>query len=343
MRRSGLFFFGVAALIFSLAIWGPSIPQFIAGFNPVASIELPTSSAPTSLNLETDAEQLANHVYALSQPRYSEEQKAVARQYIADQLSSYGIAATAQSYGIAETGSELEGTNLVAEIPGSNPAAGAIVLGAHYDTVENSVGADDNGSAIAVLLEAARIFSAAPSQSALKIVFFDQEEQQSDGTGLLGSIAYAQSASAQNVTSAIILDMVGYACRDIGCQQYPPRLPMQDLPQTGDFLAVLGLSTHTNLIGAFVLSAQENWPLIMSLPIPERALSLLPDLLRSDHAPFWEQGIPAVFVTDTANYRNPNYHTPQDLPDTLDFSFLTGNAQHIVNATATLLNQESSS
>ena len=133
--------------------------------------------------------------------------------------------------------------------------------------------------------------------------------------------------------------MVGYACREAGCQNYPPRLPVQTLPQTGDFLAVLGLSTHTDLIGAFVLSAQKHWPLVLSLPIPQPTLNFFPDLLRSDHAPFWDKNIPAVFVTDTANFRNPNYHTPQDLPDTIDASFLAGSAQHIVNAIATLLNQ----
>lgn len=340
MRKSGIFFFGVATIIFSLIIWGPSIPQLIASFNPAVSIELPASSTLVSLDLAVDTKRLLSHVYALDKPRYSAEQKLDARAYIAEQLERYGIATTAQPYGSAETGSTLEGTNLVAEIPGSDPTAGSIVLGAHYDTVPDSIGADDNSSAIAVLLEAARIFSAGPSPQALQLVFFDQEEQQIDGSGLLGSLAYTQSPQAQNVKGAVILDMVGYACREAGCQNYPPRLPVQNLPDTGDFLAVLGLSTHTQLIGAFVLSAQKNWPLVLSLPIPERVLNLFPDLLRSDHAPFWNRAIPAVFVTDTANFRNPNYHTARDTPETLDASFFAGSAQHIVNAIATLLNQE---
>ena len=339
MRKSGVFFFAIAAITLSLIIWGRSIPQFIAGFNPAVSIELPADSAPTGLDLTVDAKQLLDHVYAIAKPRYSNEQKTVARQYIIDQLANYGVTATAQPYGPAETGSELEGTNLLAEIPGSDAAAGAIVLGAHYDTVENSPGADDNASAIATLIEAARIFSSGPSRATLKLVFFDQEEHQPDNSGLLGSLAYVQSEEARDVRGAVILDMVGYACRDAGCQSYPPRLPIQNLPETGDFLAVLGLNTHTDLIGAFVLSAQQHWPLVLSLPIPERLVGLFPDLVRSDHAPFWEKDIPAVFVTDTANYRNPNYHTPRDLPATLDTSFLTGSAQHVVNAIATLLNQ----
>ena len=343
MRKSGLFFLGIAAIALSLVIWGPSIPQFIASMNPAASIELPQEAVPTSLDLTVDAEQLLNHVYALDQPRYSAEQKATARQYITDQLASYGITTIDQPYGSEATGSTLEGANLVAEISGSDAAAGSIVLGAHYDTISNSVGADDNGSAVAVLLEAARIFSAGQSRATLQLVFFDQEEQQADGSGLLGSTAYARSANASDVRGAIILDMVGYACREPGCQSYPSRLPIQNLPSTGDFLAVLGLSTHTELIGAFVLSAQKHWPLVLSLPIPEQAINFFPDLLRSDHAPFWEKNIPAVFVTDTANFRNPNYHTPQDTAETLDPDFFAGSAQHIVNAVATLLNQTAQS
>jgi Zn-dependent M28 family amino/carboxypeptidase len=66
-------------------------------------------------------------------------------------------------------------------------------------------------------------------------------------------------------------------------------------------------------------------------------LNVFPDLLRSDHAPFWDKDIPAVLVSDTANFRNPHYHTEQDTPDTLDPAFLSGNAQHVVNAIAALI------
>ena len=172
MRKSGFFFFGLAAIILSLAVWGQSVPQMLAGFNPAVSIKLPAESAPTGLDLTVNAEQLLNHVYAIAQPRDSTEQKAIARQYITDRLASYGVTTIAQPYGLAETGSALEGTNLIAEIPGSDAATGAIVLGAHYDTIPNSAGADDNGSAIAVLLEAARIFSVGSSTASLKLSLF---------------------------------------------------------------------------------------------------------------------------------------------------------------------------
>ena len=295
-------------------------------------------------DLRVDEARLMAHVAALAQPRYSTSEKAIASSYITARLIDYGLTPIQQRYDPAASGSaEQGGMNIIAELPGSDPNAGAIVLGAHYDTVAASPGADDNGSAIATLLETARLLSqqAAVGNSfpvTLKLVFFDQEEHQGDGSGLLGSLAFTQNAdNIAGVRGAVILDMVGYACHTEGCQTYPLRLPLQNLPETGDFLAVLGLQSQSDLIDAFMRSAGRSEPRVLSLPIPEPTLKIFPDLLRSDHAPFWEKDIPALFVSDTANFRNPYYHTPQDTPNTLDLSFFKGSAQHVVNAIATLL------
>ena len=195
------------------------------------------------------------------------------------------------------------------------------------------------------MLEAARIFSTqteAISPRSIKLVFFDQEERQLDGTGLLGSFAFTKRPqNIADIKGAIILEMLGYACSTPGCQNYPPRLPVRNLPDTGEFLAVLGLRSHTNLLGAFMFSAQTTRPTILTLPVPEPMLNVFPDLLRSDHAAFWNKNIPAAFVTDTANFRNPYYHTVEDTPDTLDAAFLRGNTQHVVNAIAALISQAS--
>ena len=342
----------------ALVIWGNPIPHIANvlanAFLPPPPAALPAStlSQAAAFDLNVEEVQLMSHIQGLSEPAASPSQKAVARQYITQQLTQYGLTPIQQTYGSASSG----GTNIVAEIAGADANAGSIVLGAHYDTEPDSPGADDNGSGVATLLEAARIFTrqAADSQAAdarfstlprtLKLVFFDQEERQPDGSGLLGSIAFtANDANTDGVRGAVILDMIGYACRVPGCQTYPTQLPLSDVPDTGDFLAVLGLQNHIDLIGAFMLSGQTNWPVVVTLPIPEPVLRLFPDLLRSDHAPFWEKDIPAVFVTDTANFRNPHYHTPQDTADTLDVSFFRGSAQHVVNAIAALLSQADAS
>ncbi|MEL7350701.1 MAG: M28 family peptidase [Cyanobacteria bacterium P01_A01_bin.116] len=365
MSKSYGLFLTVAALVMSIVIWGNPVSKLVAAFSPTATPSGLEALSPATtelnvaqLNLTVDESQLMAHVTALAQPRFTLEDKVVARQYITEQLMRYGFNPQEQRYDNSDNGAP-DGVNIVATLAGTDPAAGAIVLGAHYDTMMDSPGADDNGSAIATLLEAARIFSTAantlenatpaneaplnisrsfPARS-LQLVFFDQEEHQTEaGKGLLGSVAFTKStATAHNIKGAVILDMIGYACRTPGCQSYPGGLPLPDVPDTGDFLAILGLKSHTELLGAFMRSAQENWPLALTLPIPKPTLKLFPDLLRSDHAPFWERNIPAVFVTDTANFRNPNYHTPQDTPDTLDRSFFRGSAQHVINAIATLL------
>jgi len=350
MGKSGGFFLTIAAIIMSVIIWGNPITRIINTFAPPPVTALTESSLEnTAVDLSVNENQLMAHVEAITQPRATLTQKETARRYITEQLTRYGLSPTQQPYGPSQN----PGVNIIVNIPGSNLAAGTIVLGAHYDSIVNSPGADDNGSAIAAALEAARIFSsqAVALQSAdanaapksLKIVFFDQEEQQPDGSGLLGSLAFTSVASnLADVKGAVILDMIGYACRIPGCQSYPERLPVANVPDTGDFLAVLGLESHTDLLGSFMLSAQSNWPLVLTLPIPKLMLNVFPDLLRSDHAPFWEKGIPAVFVSDTANFRNPNYHTASDTPGTLDRSFFRGSSQHVVNAIAALLNQAES-
>lgn len=348
MRKSGGIFFAIAALIVTLVIWGNPMNRLIETFAP-PPLELPTANAltapsrntsPQIIDLSVDVTQLMAHVDALAQPRFTPEQKTKTREYITAQLTAYGLPPTLQPYSNAAS----NGVNIVTQLPGRNPSTGTIVLGAHYDTTKRSPGADDNGSAIATLLETARIFSTSAAENkpnrSLTLVFFDQEEHQpAEDTGLLGSVAFTKQAdNLTDVKGAVILDMIGYACRSAGCQNYPARLPITNVPDTGDFLAVLGRNTDTDLLDAFMLSAQTNWPLVLTLPIPAPTLRFFPDLLRSDHAPFWTKDIPAVFVTDTANFRNPNYHTETDTPETLDRSFFKGSAQHVVNAIATLLN-----
>jgi len=366
-KRGGLFF-AIAAIAMSVIVWGNPITALRdalkTGFFP--DIPAVTSSADSlaATSLFMDEAKLMTHVNAIARPRTTPSQKNQTLAYITQQLTSYGVSFSEQPYAHPETGNAATGgINLVATLPGQNPNAGSFVLGAHYDTPANSPGADDNASAIAALLETARLLSTItqpainpttdrasdktpatlPFPHALTLVFFDQEERQPDGSGLLGSLAFtAKPTNLSKVKGAIVLDMIGYACHTEGCQRYPQGLPIpaQTLPKTGDFLAVLGLSDHTDLIGAFVGSAQSAGPLVMSLPVPKTAISLFPDLLRSDHAPFWEKDTPAVFVTDTANFRNENYHTELDTPETLDPTFFRGSAQHVLNATVALLDQD---
>ncbi|MGB3295200.1 MAG: M28 family peptidase, partial [Phormidesmis sp.] len=174
----------------SVTIWGNPIASLVTA-PPAAPPILPAPAADgfQRLELTVEAARLMTHVEAIARPRSTAPEKTVARSYITNALTGYGLLPQPQPYGSADQG----GVNIVAEIPGRDPLAGTVVLGAHYDTPPNSPGADDNGSAIATLLEAARLFSAqtaARPAATLKLVFFDQEEQQADGSGLLGSSAF---------------------------------------------------------------------------------------------------------------------------------------------------------
>jgi Zn-dependent M28 family amino/carboxypeptidase len=191
-----------------------------------------------------------------------------------------------------------------------------LIVGAHYDTVVGSPGADDNASGLAVMLEVADRVRSIPLARPVRFIAFCLEEYD-----LLGSVAYAAALRAgnQSISGAIILECVGYTAES---QLAPPNVPVA-VPPTGDFLAVVGNSASASLVAAIESSGREAGADLKLIPlvVPGQG-ELLPDTRRSDHAAFWQYGYPAVMLTDTANFRNPHYHRPTDLIDTLNFSFM---------------------
>ena len=284
-----------------------------------------TQLRPQKVNntLLVDGNQLFAHVQRLNFRRYSKIERIHTRTYITKELRKFGWQPQLEKF--------TAGVNIFTERLGTDKTAGAILVAAHYDTVPSSSGADDNATGIAVILEIARLFNSVSTPKTLQLAFFDQEE-----TGLLGSKAFvSKPAHLQNLQGVIIMDMVGYACYTSGCQKYPAGLPVTPLSDKGDFLAVVGDLENLPLLNTFANSS-ENLPKILKIPIPLKGL-LTPDTLRSDHAPFWYQGVGAVLVTDTANLRSPHYHQPSDVPKNIQRAFFTGAAQIIINATSKLL------
>ncbi|ARV59361.1 peptidase M28 [Nostocales cyanobacterium HT-58-2] len=197
-----------------------------------------------------------------------------------------------------------------------------ILIGAHYDAVPGTPGADDNATGVAVLLELARMFAAQPTKHPLRLVAFDMEEY-----GLLGSTDYAAKLKQeqQPLRLMISLEMLGYCDPSPGSQNYPPPLE-RFYPNRGDFIALIGnWRTIRDLIcisrSIRTVGVPSQW-----LPVPNRGL-IVRQTRQSDHAPFWDAGYPAMMVTDTAFMRNPNYHKPSDTIETLDLDFLTGVCQ----------------
>ena len=202
-----------------------------------------------------------------------------------------------------------------------------IIIGAHYDTVPGTPGADDNATGVAVLLELARAIALQPLKYPVQLVAFDMEE-----AGCWGSKHHAAKykQQQQSIRLMISLEMLGYCDRTPNSQNYPAGLKYF-YPNIGNFIALIGnLRTVRDMItlsGNIRKSGQPcEW-----LPVPNRGL-LVPDTRRSDHAPFWDNGDPAIMVTDTANMRNPHYHQASDKIETLDLDFLAGVCHGLIEA-----------
>lgn len=301
----------------------PTLKQQISSVQESRARKCTTQSQPIVNIPKVSSKKLFAHIRALNYRRYSENERDRTRTYLIKSLKQLGWKPERQTF--------AGGVNILAQRQGTDPKAGSILVAAHYDTVPTSPGADDNASGVAVVLEIARLLGSRPTPRTLQLAFFDREE-----LGLLGSRAFVAKAKLENLQGVIVMDMVGFACHTAGCQRYPQGLPVVPPSDKGDFLAVVGDMEHAQLLDAFQSSVPEKLPPVLKLPVPLKGM-LMPDTLRSDHAPFWYQGVGAVLLTDTANLRTPHYHQPSDRPATLDKSFFTGSAQIVVNATTKLL------
>jgi hypothetical protein len=258
--------------------------------------------------------------------------------YIRDFYKGIGIEARLEPY-------DYQGfavANVVAEIrSGPNPAR-RILIGAHYDSVAGTVGADDNASAVAVQLETARQVAALRRDQnlGLSVVFvsFALEEPPVYGTRFMGSRVYAEQSRRRNekIDAMLCLEMVGYTCREPGCQSYPFPLMFFGYPKKGDFIGIVGNFASRVLTRSIYDSFQKNPDLaVVQLTVPFNGW-IMPAVRLSDHASFWDEGFKAVMITDSAFFRNPHYHLPTDKMETLDFRFMAA----LVESLATFLAQQ---
>ncbi len=248
-------------------------------------------------------------VDALSRPRHRLAHPAENRrtaEWLADALAELGYRV------------ELQGPyrNVVAS-PRQQDAAPLPLVGAHYDSVPDTPGADDNASGVAALLEVAGR-AAAAGRAALFVAFNGEED------GLLGSRDFVRSWQGPQVTCAHVLEMVGYRTTAPGSQRSP--VPLPGAPTVGDFLGIVAGAGGVPELDRVLRAARSlpGGPKVVGLKTYFGLHRRIPDLGRSDHAPFWEAGVPALMWTDTAEFRNPHYHRPSDTPDTLDYAFMAG-------------------
>ncbi len=242
-----------------------------------------------------------------------------AADYIEGRLRSAGCPVKRQSFDF------LSATyhNIIGEVGGTRDGKdGVLIIGAHYDSDTATPGADDNASGVAVLLELARLAAEVPPARTVRFAAFTLEEPPAFMTGSMGSHVYAKSVrdGTVEILGMISLEMLGFYSDMKGSQYYPSSVFRLFYPNRGNFIAFVGnLSSR-----AFTLKMKRLFKAACPVPVESlNAVSIVPGVNLSDHRNFWKFGYSAFMITDTAFYRNPNYHSPGDRAATLDYERMT--------------------
>ncbi len=270
-----------------------------------------------------DPKRLLAHLEKISRERNFETSPEIlieTQSYLGKELRSYGFEVLEEKFSYLNRSF----SNLIARL-GLASDRPRIILGAHFDSVPGSPGADDNASGVAALLEVARLFSDSQKTTALKsssveFAFFNLEEY-----GMIGSRFHARKLKKEKipVKGMLSLEMVAYTSREKNSQKMPFVLK-PFYPDVGSFIGLVadtGSKEWLDEVKKIFSGVAGLW--VESLVLPAKGW-IFPDARLSDHSPFWDEGFPALLVTDTSFYRNPYYHTGKDTIETLDLEFLSG-------------------
>ncbi|MFH1622213.1 MAG: M28 family peptidase [Candidatus Omnitrophota bacterium] len=281
-------------------------------------------SLTSSLTINASAEQMSlsdrlkDHVVMLSDTIgernywfYQNLNKAL--EYIASEFKKCGLPVQLQTYKI----DDKEFSNIIAVKKGKSSPNEVVVVGAHYDSIVGSSGADDNASAVAGLLELANLFSKQETKKTIKFIAFVNEEPPYYQSGQMGSRVYAKHAkkNKENIVTMICLEMIGYYNQKRKSQDYPLFLGLF-YPDTANFIGFVSNLGSKSLLDKFTkaFKRHSNFP-SESIAAP----SIISGIDWSDHSSFWHYGYKAIMVTDTSFYRHPYYHSQSDTYEKLDY------------------------
>ncbi|PCJ60034.1 MAG: peptidase M28 [Planctomycetota bacterium] len=238
----------------------------------------------------------------------------LAKEYIQKQFKDLGLKASLQEYKVGGIGY----ANVIGKL--DVKAKKTIIVGAHYDVCDEQVGADDNASGVAGLIELARLLVAKKTslKHNIEFVAYTLEEPPYFRTKNMGSYIHAQSYSKKKdkIEYMVCLEMIGFFTSAKNSQEYPAPVMKKMYPSTGNFIAVVGNSNSAQIVASFKAKILANSKInCQGLVAPPQ----LPGVDFSDHLNYWAIGLKAVMITDTSFYRNKNYHKKTDLPKTLNY------------------------
>ncbi len=287
-------------------------------------INMPSESLSTSLLDQTtlqkeSSKRLKEHVRQIAgeigERHYGEKLDAYnkAAEYIKNTFKQNGLVPYEEEFN-----DKFLYRNIIAEHYGTTLGDEILVIGAHYDTVWGSSGADDNASGVAVMLEIARQLKDVKLDRTIRFVAFANKEYPNFLTDNMGSLFHVKRSHdrGDNIIAMISLEMLGYYSDEPNSQHYPALFQWL-YPDTANFVAFVSDFNSRSLLRKSIKAFRE------SKQFPSEGISIpyvmVPNVRRSDHAAFWKFNIPAFMLTDTMGYRNYNFHNSKDVPNTLDY------------------------
>jgi hypothetical protein len=297
---------------------------------PLAETPVPAADeSALAARLEAQVQMLAGHIGERNM--WHPERLEQAARHIEGELAAAGCTVKDQPY-------QLEGRtvrNIVAEIKGQERPGEIVLLGAHYDSVFGSPGANDNATGVAVLIELARALCPERPRRTLRLAAFVNEEPPFFKTGAMGSRVYARQAKQQGekIVAMISLETLGYYSEAEGSQSFPFPLLRFFYPTRANFIAFVANFRSRALLQQALKTFRA------SSPFPAEGL-VAPEWLIgvdwSDHWSFWRSDYPAIMITDTALFRYRHYHSPDDTPDKVDYDTLARVTRGLTGMTKTL-------
>ncbi len=295
------------------------IPGYILGFLcPVlffsAGVVYGVDMGDLKTNLKKHVIELCDEIGERNYIYYASLEEAA--DYIASEFKKYGYDLQMQSYDIEDR----EYQNIIATKKGSAKPQEVVIIGAHYDSVIGSPGANDNGSGVSALLELARLTSGAETNRTVKFIAFVNEEPPFFLSSDMGSRVYARDAKkrSEDIKAMLCLETIGYYSERRNSQSYPLFYGFF-YPDQANFIGVVGNFASRSLVAEVTDTFRENSDFSMESIV---APAFVPGVNFSDQDSFWRYGYKAVMITDTAFYRYPYYHTMEDTYEKIDYDKL---------------------